>query len=85
MELMKQSVLGWEGLKGKHLKELLDPSTTKIKITEENEEVDIPFNAENKEVLLSCYNIAFSRFISEVSTDAEEYKKHQEEEQEKNS
>ena len=81
-ELMASSLVGWRGLKLKHLNSLLDPSVT---ITFDGDpEAEVPFTPENKEILLNCFNLAFSRFISGVSADAETYRKLREQSLEKN-
>lgn len=76
--LMDESLLGWWGLKGKHLVEILDPMA-EINLSEKELEEDIPYTTENKEIILKLHNPTFSRFISSVSLDIEVYQKYKEE------
>jgi hypothetical protein len=81
--IMKNTIIGWKGLKVKHLKEILDPRVDMSELAGQDE-VEVEFNADNLDFIIKNYNLTFSRFISGASLDIEVYNKHQEEEQIKN-
>ena len=83
-EIMKSTIVGWWGLKAKNLAEILDPSTTELVISDTDLEQEISYTPESKDILIKNYNLTFSRFISAVSMDIEEYRKCKEESLRKN-
>jgi hypothetical protein len=74
--IMKNTIIGWWGLKGKYLKEILDP---RIDVSAVSPEEIVEFNPDNLDFIIKNYNLTFSRFISGASLDIEVYNKHQEE------
>lgn len=84
-EVLRETLIGWWGLKIKHLKDILDPSRIDLsKLKAEDLEKDVPFNEENRDIIISFYNLNFNNFLTSVATDIEVYRKCKEEELEKN-
>lgn len=83
--LMELSVVGWKGLKVKHLKEILDPSSVVLETDSENMEAEVEYNPENKDIIITHYNLSFSRFVSGISLEVDTYRKYKEEQLRKNS
>ena len=79
--IMNSTITGWWGLKGKHLKEILDP---RVDVSEIAPEEIVEFTPENLDFIIKNYNLTFSRFVSGASLDIEVYNAHQEETEIKN-
>lgn len=80
MSLFSEALLGWENLKGKHLLQILDPTCIELNLTPEQMEAVIPFDADNKAVVVENYNLDFNRFITGISADVDTYRAVKEEE-----
>ena len=82
-EIMDAVLVGWWGLKVKHLKQILDLSI-EIKVDEKDLEKDVEFTSDNKQIILNTSNLTFGRFITGVALDIETYRRYQEEQAIKN-
>lgn len=84
LEVLRETVVGWWGLKVKYLKDILDPSKAALNLTDAQLEEEVPFNDENRDVILTNYNLTFNNFITSVAMDIEVYRQYKNEELEKN-